>query len=875
MRRRRSVLCLMLVLAMAASFVLSSGIALAANSKAVVSSETQTAKQSDDASTGDKPYKGFTPKGNKETHLASPTGPVLVSVTSQPENRVVNYPDSTSFHVSVDHPENVASYRWELRDGDEEDVGWNIFVLEGSSALTDTLIIPSTERNPHTNYLRCIITDKNGNEIVSDEASLVIGNYEEIKPVLYVGEYAVEPGETLDLADTTMGSGTVVYDADGVNITFNDFRFNNSTLLYDQVLAPSFGLMLYDMTGSSQEYFMHFKGTCVIDNRFFKASENSGGIVINSHFGVSDSPEKPTLVIDGDGKLTLKGGMYSVYTDGELEIAANIRTEPMDKNYCAGLRAHSVLIDSGVTADITSYGSGIIALGDLRIFDGATVNIDSTVPHVSAGFPMMLMINAKGSVNIRNATVNLKGKGDPELIVPYNRVIANLTGISSDTGINIDGSKLKIDLTALPSDEFYTANFCGIAGNDFAGMALSNKASVAIDINYPDVIGVTGVILGGNLFVDKDCELKVSIDADGRVRGIVADGRLTVEDGIIDVSAATSSATEGEWGIICGNGASVNLTDSKNYVRSRTADGIAFISVSDREITDPVAFDPDYTPAVTQLKGRAELVSPANGRISCVGFSIEAKTYLAETVYDNGHTTAPACEMRIAAGDVVIVKHKVTFNTNGGSEVSSQNVENGKKASKPADPTKEGYTFDGWYRDEKLTEAYDFSTSVTADITLYAKWTEDTSIKYTVTDGADSSWKKGTSSGVTMTIKRSENDDECFDYFSSVEIDGKELKKGEDYTIKSRNNTVTLNASALEKLSTGKYTVTIKFDDGKAETTLTINAKGSSGGSGGGSSPGTHDLTEIAGWIALMAAGAACAAALIIFRKRHRAAEGK
>ena len=65
----------------------------------------------------------------------------------------------------------------------------------------------------------------------------------------------------------------------------------------------------------------------------------------------------------------------------------------------------------------------------------------------------------------------------------------------------------------------------------------------------------------------------------------------------------------------------------------------------------------------------------------------------------------------------------VTFNSNGGSSVPAQTVDNGYKATKPADPTKSGYTFGGWYTDSACTTAYDFNSAVTADLTLYAKWT--------------------------------------------------------------------------------------------------------------------------------------------------------
>lgn len=81
----------------------------------------------------------------------------------------------------------------------------------------------------------------------------------------------------------------------------------------------------------------------------------------------------------------------------------------------------------------------------------------------------------------------------------------------------------------------------------------------------------------------------------------------------------------------------------------------------------------------------------------------------------------------------------VTFNTNGGTPVAPATLNKGEKVSKPADPEKTGalpeglyagkvdpsdatLTFAGWYADEGLTDAYDFNTTVSSDITLYAKW---------------------------------------------------------------------------------------------------------------------------------------------------------
>ncbi len=68
--------------------------------------------------------------------------------------------------------------------------------------------------------------------------------------------------------------------------------------------------------------------------------------------------------------------------------------------------------------------------------------------------------------------------------------------------------------------------------------------------------------------------------------------------------------------------------------------------------------------------------------------------------------------------------YTVTFNSKDGSAVASQEVIEGNKATEPTDPTLSGHVFDGWYTDESFATAYDFSTAVTADKILYAKWTE-------------------------------------------------------------------------------------------------------------------------------------------------------
>jgi uncharacterized repeat protein (TIGR02543 family) len=82
--------------------------------------------------------------------------------------------------------------------------------------------------------------------------------------------------------------------------------------------------------------------------------------------------------------------------------------------------------------------------------------------------------------------------------------------------------------------------------------------------------------------------------------------------------------------------------------------------------------------------------------------------------------------------DNAIIYRTVTFHTNGGTPADfTQEVQGGGKATLPTPPTREGYTFDGWYTSTDYATKWDFDKdTVTTNLDLYAKWTQ---ITYTVT----------------------------------------------------------------------------------------------------------------------------------------------
>lgn len=91
-------------------------------------------------------------------------------------------------------------------------------------------------------------------------------------------------------------------------------------------------------------------------------------------------------------------------------------------------------------------------------------------------------------------------------------------------------------------------------------------------------------------------------------------------------------------------------------------------------------------------------------------------------------TPTPAPEPIISRDPVPEpVRYTVSFNSNGGSSVSSITVTSGNTVTQPANPSRSGYTFGGWYKDSALTQAFKFGSNgdkVISNITLYAKWIE-------------------------------------------------------------------------------------------------------------------------------------------------------
>ena len=201
------------------------------------------------------------------------------------------------------------------------------------------------------------------------------------------------------------------------------------------------------------------------------------------------------------------------------------------------------------------------------------------------------------------------------------------------------------------------------------------------------------------------------------------------------------------------------------------------------------------------------------------GWDKEISKVTGETVY-----TATYTAKAITKDDVNYKHFTVTFESNGGSEVVSQLVAEGGVAFKPEEPMRERYTFGGWYIDAALTKPFSFATVITSDITLYAKWikgSQDVDVTYAIVGSGSTSFSLGSGEDITIAVERSKDNDTIATHFKGVQIDGVELEYY-NYELTDDNSAVIIRADALEGLAAGTHTITIVYDDGKAEVELVI-----------------------------------------------------
>ncbi len=249
---------------------------------------------------------------------------------------------------------------------------------------------------------------------------------------------------------------------------------------------------------------------------------------------------------------------------------------------------------------------------------------------------------------------------------------------------------------------------CSAVGehNTAGGVLVARSASFVMKAGK--IAGCTAARGGGVYVADRD--------------GDYALGSFTMNGGTIEWCVAYGSAAYDDGGGVNNLG---SFTMNGGTIRNCTAAygyGGGISSLRNITICGD-AFVRDCT--ASQDKSSAMYLNPSNPADRAVieggtfRGNIYASPYCTGMVAVTGGTFDPGQPNGITL-------HTVTFNSNGGSDVPEQ-IRANAAATKPADPTRSGYDFGGWYTDEAFTTEYTFTESekVTQALTLYAKWTKE------------------------------------------------------------------------------------------------------------------------------------------------------
>lgn len=226
---------------------------------------------------------------------------------------------------------------------------------------------------------------------------------------------------------------------------------------------------------------------------------------------------------------------------------------------------------------------------------------------------------------------------------------------------------------------------------------------------------------------------------------IGSDGSIT-EAGKVQFAAYSTSTP-----VFSGNYAFIGGATANNWNAKGILSIIDLSDMSVKQITkadgEELGFESKSTPLVSTRGGETYVYFTLNGaKGNWPNYTSGGGVYMyklgdaeATEVFAPGPGYANYCMASVVcdehgnlyytndSGHLFCVKsqaHRVKFDSQGGSSVDTQTPASGSVLAKPADPTRDGYTFGGWYIDEACTKAYDFGAAVTADMTLYAKWTK-------------------------------------------------------------------------------------------------------------------------------------------------------
>ena len=471
------------------------------------------------------------------------------------------------------------------------------------------------------------------------------------------------------------------------------------------------------------------------------ASNSGGGVFASGKFQMSGKAVIRSCTVESTIQLICGGGVY-VNGSSSFEMSGEAKIE--------GCQAIST----------SAYGGGVYVSS-------------------SSSFVMSNEAKIEGCQAISTSSNSSKGGGvhlanNTKFTLSGSAVIQNCTATNSAN----PGEAYGGGVSAACVKEITLADSARIAGCTAAnGSGLYITGSLASPDAYGKLYANGGSVDGDVVLGDKDKnDGPCTITGSG---GTVFNGKVTVTPG--------STIEKGTFtGEVANNGTISGGTFSGTVINGE--DGTIAEGVSIPNLKFIVTFDNEGTRTTAIIDNGAKLTAPAAPTKE--GYRFDGWYYdnnggKAKWDFDKDTVTRA---MTLTAKWVQT--YTVAFDTNGGSAVAPVTVDAGSTVTKPADPTKSGYTFGGWYKDSTLQTPWDFANgTVTADTTLYAKWTanppapsyDDSDPTYAVStpaaeNGSVTVSPKNASAGSTVTITVKPDSGYVLETISATDRNGNDLK---------------------------------------------------------------------------------------------------
>lgn len=485
------------------------------------------------------------------------------------------------------------------------------------------------------------------------------------------------------------------------------------------------------VAGTAESHHIHFEkdsGTLTLRDAAIAADTGESVIL----FTYEANNEKAVLNLIGQN--TISGSSFAI---NAMDATGNIPSSSADVEAQLTINGQN---GGGLTTSGTRWG---IQAPNLTI---DSVNLEMTTAGHSA-------LRIGRDLVIQNSEITTKDSGDGgdfyvDRFIRFSDSIIDMSGINVEyPSIYLDNTHCPAELKVSPAVVIEDSDLkIGGQKNSNLGFilyvvdggadiknstlaAINDRIGIAVAGGTLNIAGASKIDSGSNLAV-RALE-KAVVGADAVVQGASADGKPLVNNGMISLPDGITAEQLNEPG------------GALHYYGGGT------IKVGDNDVYHSLRIAPRNGTPLDEVEVQWIL----NGSTDIPLEAPEKEGYTFMGWYTNEECTAaydpsiPITQSFLLYAKWDEASYKMCFDSQGGTPVADQTITKNGTALRPATPTRSGYTFGGWYTDADCTTAYDFSAPVTENLTLYAKWTQNSS----GSSGGGFSGGSGGSSSTTTT----------------------------------------------------------------------------------------------------------------------------